>query len=120
MTIDTPVSVDAATNATIVVRINETTTGNITITVNGTKYNATIENGVATFVIDKLLAGSYNITAVYVGDRNYTSAGPLTCANNLTVTKVTCYQINVTANDTYVGLNTTIVVKVPVDAVGNV
>ncbi|MBQ2652500.1 MAG: Ig-like domain repeat protein [Methanobrevibacter sp.] len=120
MTIDTPVSVDAATNATIVVRINETATGNITITVNGTKYNATIEKGVATFIIDKLLSGSYNITAEYIGDRNYTSAGPLTCADNLTVTKVDCYQINVTANDTKVDLNTTIVVKVPVDAVGNV
>ena len=82
MTIDTPVSVDAATNATIIVRINETATGNITITVNGTKYNATIENGVATFVIDRLLSGSYNITAEYIGDRNYTSADPVTCAIN--------------------------------------
>ncbi|WP_407424732.1 Ig-like domain repeat protein [Methanobrevibacter sp.] len=116
----TPVSVDAATNATIVVTVNETATGNITITVNGTKYNATINNGVATFVIDKLLGGTYDITAEYIGDGNNTAAAAVTAQNALVITKVACYQINVSANDTKVGLNTTIVVKVPVDAKGNV
>ena len=111
---------DAATNATIVVKINETATGNITITVNGTKYNATIENGVATFTIDQLLSGQYDIKAEYDGDNNYTAAVPVTLTNGLTVTKVSCYQINVTANDTKVGVNTTIIVKVPIDATGNV
>ena len=120
ITIDVPKVVDAATNATIIVRINDTAAGNITITVNGTKYNATIENGVATFTINKLLAGSYNITAEYIGDGNNTPAAPVTVENALTVTKVDCYQINVTANDTKVDLNTTIVVKVPSDATGNV
>jgi len=115
-----PVTVDADTNATIIVRINDTATGNITITVNGTKYNATIENGVATFTINKLLSGSYNITAEYIGDNNYTSADSVTVENVLTIIKVACYQINVTANDTKVDLNTTIVVKVPADATGNV
>ena len=120
ITIDTPEVVDAATNATIIVRINQTVMGNITITVNGTKYNATIENGVATFTIDQLLSGQYDITAEYGGDGNYTAATPVTLQNGLTVTKVSCYQINVTANDTYVDLNTTIIVKVPADAIGNV
>ena len=119
LVIDTPQSVDAATNATVIVRINETATGNITITVNGTKYNATIENGVATFTIDKLPSGKYDITAEYIGDGNNTAAD-VTLIDGLTVTKVDCYQINVTANDTKVGLNTTIVVKVPADATGNV
>ena len=120
ITIDAPEVVDANTNATIIVRINETATGNITITVNGTKYNATIENGVAVFVIDKLLSGKYNITAEYVGDNNYTAADTVTLTEGLTVDKVSCYQINVTANDTKVGWNSTIIVKVPADAVGNV
>ena len=120
MTIDVPDVVDAKTNATIVVRINETATGNITITVNCTKYNATIENGVATFTIDQLLSGQYDIKAEYGGDNNYTAAVPVTLQKGLTVTKVSCYQINVTANDTKVGVNTTIVVKVPIDATGNV
>ena len=118
--IDVPQVVDANTNATIVVRINDTATGNITITVNGTKYNATIENGVAIFTIDKLLSGKYNITAEYAGDNNYTEAAAVTLTEGLTVDKVSCYQINVTANDTEVGLNSTIVVRVPADAVGNV
>ncbi|WP_296888045.1 Ig-like domain repeat protein [uncultured Methanobrevibacter sp.] len=118
LSIDEIVSVDAATNATIVVRINETATGNITITVNNTKYNVTIKNGVAVFVINKLLAGTYEVTAEYVGDNNYTAANAVSA--DLVVTKVDCYQINVTADDTKVGLNTTIVVKVPADAEGNV
>ena len=118
--INTPDAIDAATNATIIVRINETATGNITITVNGTKYNATIENGFATFTIDQLIAGQYDITAEYDGDGNYTAATPVTLQNGLEVTKVSCYQINVTANDTKVDLNTTIIVKVPADATGNV
>ena len=114
------VTVDSNTNATIVVRINETATGKINITVNGTKYNATIENGVATFTIDKLLAGKYNITAEYSGDNNYTSVTGKTLVDGLIVTKVSCYQINVTANDTEVDFNSTIIVKVPIDATGNV
>ena len=118
LSIDNIVSVDAATNATIIVRINETATGNITITVNNTKYNATIKNGVAVFVINKLLAGTYEVTAEYVGDNNYTAANVVSA--DLVVTKVDCYQINVTADDTKVGLNTTIVVNVPADAEGNV
>ena len=120
ITIDTPQAVNAATNATIIVRINETATGNITITVNGTKYNATIENGFAVFTINQLLAGQYDITAEYGGDGNYTAADAVTLAKGLTVTKVACYQINVTANDTLVDVETTIVVKVPSDAKGNV
>ncbi|SDA60724.1 Ig-like domain repeat protein, partial [Methanobrevibacter millerae] len=119
ISIDTPVSVDAATNATIIVRINETATGNITLTLNGTEYNATIVNGVATFVINQLLSGTYDIIANYTGDNNNTNA-TFTLSNALTITKVVCYQINVTANDTLVGLNSTIVVKVPADAEGNV
>ena len=119
ITIDVPDAVDANANATIVVRINQTATGNITLTVNGTRYNATIENGVAVFVIDKLLSGKYNITAEYDGDRNYTAAA-VTLTEGLTVDKVSCYQINVTANDTKVGWNSTITVRVPADAVGNV
>ena len=120
ITIDTPEVVDAATNATIIVRINQTATGNITITVNGTKYNATIENGIATFTIDQLLAGKYDITAEYDGDGNYAAAATATLIDGLIVNKVECYQINVTANDTKVDLNTTIIVKVPADATGNV
>jgi hypothetical protein len=119
ITIDAPDAVDANANATIVVRINQTATGNITLTVNGTRYNATIENGVAVFVIDKLLSGKYDVTAEYDGDRNYTAAA-VTLTEGLTVDKVSCYQINVTANDTKVGWNSTITVRVPADAVGNV
>ena len=116
----TPHTVDAATNATVIVRVNETATGKIAITVNGTRYEADIEDGVAIFTINKSRAGKYDIIAEYAGDGNNTAAKTATLVEGLTVTKVACYQINVTANDTLVDVETTIVVKVPSDATGSV
>ncbi|MBQ6099892.1 MAG: Ig-like domain repeat protein [Methanobrevibacter sp.] len=118
ITIET-VEVNSAKNATVVVHITSGTTGNINITVNGQNYSGPIENGVARIVIDQFNEGSYSVFANYTGDKNFTNAST-TQDNKVIVHKFSCYNMTVTANDTEVGANTTIVVNVPIDAVGNV
>ena len=113
------VEVNSARNATVVVRIDSKATGNINITVNGQNYSGPIENGVARIIIDQLNEGNYTVIANYTGDRNFTNASA-TQDNAVNVHKFACYDMNVTAHDSKVGVNTTIVVNLPVDAVGNV
>lgn len=60
---------DALTPAEIFVHINKTATGTITITVKDKPYTQPITDGVATFTIDVLPAGDYDISAVYNPER---------------------------------------------------
>ena len=112
------ITVDANTNATVRVRINDAS-GSLNITVNNKNYTATIIGGVATFTVDKLPVGKYDIVANYTGDANYT-ARVETLAQGLEVIKVQKYEMNVTAVDVHVGENTTITIHVPKDATGTV
>ena len=118
ITIDS-VETNSIRNATVVVHITPGTTGNVIITVNNKKYNGTIENGVVRIVIDQLNSGNYTVDAYYAGDRNFTEAST-TLENAVNVFRYSCYIMNVTAEDTKVDLNTTIIVNVPYDAVGKV
>ena len=112
-------TVDSLNNASAIVIINTTATGTMNITVNKKNYTADIIDGIATFTVDILPVGTYNITATYAGDDNYTNASKL-LENGLTVYKVASYDMNVTVNDTIVGENATIVVNVPLNATGKV
>ena len=112
------ITVDANTNATVRVRINDAS-GSLNITVNNKNYTATIIGGVATFTVDKLPVGKYDIVANYTGDANY-NARVETLAQGLEVIKVQKYEMNVTAVDVHVGENTTITIHVPKDATGTV
>ncbi|SDA52334.1 polymorphic outer membrane protein repeat-containing protein [Methanobrevibacter millerae] len=118
ITIDS-VETNSIRNATVVVHITPGTTGNVTITVNNKQYSSKIENGVATFVIDQLNSGNYTVYADYPGDRNFTDAHTHK-DNAVNIFRYSCYVMNVTAEDTKVDLNTTIIVNVPCDAVGEV
>ena len=118
ITIDS-VETNSIRNATVVVHITPGTTGNVTITVNNKKYNGTIENGVVRIVIDQLNSGNYTVDAYYAGDRNFTEASA-NKDNAVNIFRYSCYVMNVTAEDTKVDLNTTIIVNVPCDAVGKV
>ena len=118
ITIDS-VETNSIRNATVVVHITPGTTGNVTITVNNKQYSGKIENGVARIVIDQLNSGNYTVDAYYPGDRNYTEASA-TKENAVNIFRYSCYVMNVTAEDTKVDLNTTIIVEVPCDAEGNV
>ena len=55
----------------ITVHVNEDATGVINITVDGKNYSAPIDKGIATFKIDNLASGSYDVSASYDGDENY-------------------------------------------------
>ena len=118
ITIDS-VEVNSARNATVTVHITPGTVGFINITVNNENYSGRIVDGVAEIIIKQLNEGSYDIVANYSGDRNFTDASAVK-ADGVIVHKYGCYDMNVTAEDTKVGLNTTIVVNVPLDAVGEV
>ena len=113
------VDVNSARNATVVVHITPETTGFINITVNGENYSGRIDNGVAKIIIKQLNAGNYSVFANYTGDWNFTKAS-INQTNRVNVYKYSCYAMNVTAADTKVGVNTTITVNVPEDAVGKV
>jgi predicted outer membrane repeat protein len=113
------VDVDVGTNATVVVHITSGTTGGVDITVNGKEYSGQIDDGIVRIIIDQLSSGNYTVYAYYAGDRNYTDASNST-DNAVIVHKVGSYDMDVTAVDTKVGLNTTIVVTVPSDAEGEV
>ena len=118
ITIDA-VETNSIRNATVVVHITPGTTGNVSIKVNDKNYTGKIENGVARIIIDQLNSGNYTVDAYYSGDRNYTDASA-TLANAVNVHRYSCYNMNVTAEDTKVDLNTTIIVKLPYDATGKV
>ena len=49
----------------ITVHVNEDATGVINITVDGKNYSAPIDKGIATFKIDNLASGSYDVSASY-------------------------------------------------------
>ncbi len=113
------VTVDALTNASVIVTINTDASGKMNITVNDKNYTADIIEGVATFTVDVLPVNLYDIAATYAGDDNYTGKVE-TLADGLNITKVQTYKMNVTALDVVVGENTTITVHVPKDATGTV
>ena len=46
-------------------------TGNVTVLVNGKSYNVVLVNGSAKLTIKDLVAGNYNVTVTYSGDKNY-------------------------------------------------
>ena len=115
-------TVNVGDNATIIVFINNenAASGNITIKVNNKTYSAKISSNKAVFTVDKIyVGGTYNVTASYAGDNNFTQAST-TNVRGLTVVKVDKYAMNVTATEALVGQNSTITVYVPSDATGNV
>ncbi|WP_298501070.1 Ig-like domain-containing protein [uncultured Methanobrevibacter sp.] len=51
----------------------EDATGNVTVTVNGKDYPASIKNGKVSVTLDKLPKGSYDYTVTYSGDDKYSA-----------------------------------------------
>ena len=74
ISITVPESVVAGENATITVNLPEDATGNVTISVNGTEYNTTVEKGKAVFNVTVNKAGDYTVNAIYSGDGKYNKA----------------------------------------------
>ena len=116
----------------ITVHVNEDATGVINITVEGKNYSAPIDKGIATFKIDNLASGSYDVSASYDGDENYlpgtntssfnveklgASASVPVKANEKTKANST---IIVNANNIAMGDSEKITVRVNEDATGSV
>ena len=116
----------------ITVHVNEDATGVINITVDGKNYSAPIDKGIATFKIDNLASGSYDVSASYDGDENYlpgtntssfnvekpgASASVPVKANEKTKANST---IIVNANNIAMGDSEKITVRVNEDATGSV
>ena len=116
----------------ITVHVNEDATGVINITVEGKNYSAPIDKGIATFKIDNLASGSYDVSASYDGDENYlpgtntssfnvekpgASASVPVKANEKTKANFT---IIVNANNIAMGDSEKITVRVNEDATGSI
>ena len=79
MTVD-PSSDDG--NITVDVTLPEDATGTVTVTINGTEYNTTVENGNANVRVDNLPPGETNVTVSYTGDNKYDPKETSVIVNN--------------------------------------
>jgi len=102
--------------ATIVVTVNDDVTGDITIEIDGKRYTQPIVDGKATFTVENLTAGEKSVFAMYEGDEYY---APNHASESFKVSKLPS-EVTATIEDTKVGDNVTITVKVPSDATGQV
>ena len=95
----------------------EDATGNVTISVNGTEYNTTVDKGKAVFNIENLTAGNKTIAVAYAGDDKY-FANYTTAAISVSKSKVSDMEVEI--SDIDAGDNLTVIVKLPDDATGQV
>jgi hypothetical protein len=96
------------------VTVPDNATGNVTVTIDGKSYSASIEDGVAVVKIDNLTAGDKSVTVEYAGDGTYDANYTI---DNFTVSKV---DSDVKLNITTDGDNVIIDVTAPSDATGQV
>ena len=119
---DTPIDIQVENiyvgdTTKVTVTVPEKATGDITITVGGKNYTASISKGVATFDVVGLDAGNTTVAAFYAGDDVYAFNAS---AANFTVLKRSS-QISVSADNTTAGEHTVIKVSgLPSDATGYV
>ncbi len=116
-TITSDVSIEDDNHVFVTVNVNGTADGNVTLTLNnGSKYNATVKDGVAT--VDLGIFNNqthYDYTVVYSGDKNFTGNST---TGEFTVGGLNNYTINVTVSETQFGDNTTVTIKLPSGANG--
>lgn len=103
-------------NGTVVVKLPENATGNVTLTVENKTYTAEVINGTATVTLENVTHGVHNVTVNYSGDTSYASQ-----TKNSTV-NVPKYEspISVSVEDIHVGDVAHVVVTTPEGATGKV
>jgi hypothetical protein len=89
--------------------------GNVTVTVDGKDYTASLVDGKASVPIKGLKAGEYNVTADYLGSE---TSKPATGNGSFVVSKVADYPMGV--ENTTVIQGSDLIVDLPDDATGNV
>ena len=102
---------------TIIATVNNNATGIINFTFQNNEYTSEINNGQATLNLTNLKPGTYNITAVYFGDKNYKKTNTTI---KIIVDKLTPEMSLIIKNITQDEKNATIIVKLPKDATGNI
>ena len=95
---------------------NADATGDVTITVDGVNYTAAMKDGVASFNVTVEKSGNFEVVAKYSGDDYY---GESVDTESFDLANATVI-LNVTAEDIIIGDDAIIIVKLPVDATGNV
>jgi hypothetical protein len=117
----TPISVSAqdinvGDTEHIVVTVPEDATGVVSIEINAVQYNATIENGTATFEVNGLAVGNKTVAVTYWGDDRYDA--------NFTTGQFEVRKISSTVDadskNIKVGKDENIKITVPDDATGRV
>ena len=103
-------------NTIITVNVPSDAKGNVTIEVDGVKYNAEVENGVAKFEIGNLTEGTKTIAVEYTGDDNYLANHTTT---QITISKRNSF-VKAEITDINVGEMVNITVHVPDGATGQV
>ena len=120
--LDTPISIGVddikvGDKAIITVTVPVGVTDNVTIEIDGVKYNKSVDaTGKAVFEVQMLSNGTRTVVAVYAGDAKYVANSTTA---NFTVSKRVS-QVNVTAAGNSVGGNATITVQVQTNATGYV
>ena len=104
-------------NLTVKVTLPQDVKSNVTIAIGGKNYTESVIGGVATFEIEGLKVGQYDLTATYGGDDKYLERST---GISVIVSKVSDYEISVNSTVVREGENTTVTVTLPDDAEGKV
>lgn len=115
------ISVDApeasfGSDATITVNLYSDVPGNVRVTVNGVTEKAKITNGVATYTVSGLKAGTHSFSVNYAGNANYNAE---TVNATLTIVKAAPIQ-SVSVENINVGDTAVVVVRMADNVNGNV
>ena len=120
--LETPISIDVedikvGDKAVITVTVPSGVTDNVTIEIDGVKYNKSVDSeGKARFEVPVLSNGTRTVVAIYGGDAKYVYNST---TESFAVTKRNS-KLNVTATGSSVGNNATISVEIPSNATGYV
>ena len=91
-------------NATVNIAANSTFSGNVTVSVNGTKFTVKVSNGFGNYNVSGLAAGNYTVTVSFNGNDRFNSGKNST---TFIVNKYTL-DLNVNVEDIYAGQDETI------------
>ena len=113
-----PSNMTVGDNVTVEVKLPADAIGNVTLKVDGIDAaTSSVVNGSANLTLSGLSAGNHTVEIAYSGDDNYSAAN---ATGKITVLKKKAtVDIEIPSNMT-VGDNSTVEVKLPADAIGNV
>ena len=109
--------------ATIEVEVDGDATGIVLVNIDGKNYYGEIDSGKVSIAVDGLKAGNYTADVIYNGDEKYTNGSDsvaIKVADKPVDPEPVAPEVNITIPDAKAGENTTVDVKLPENATGNV